>query len=100
MQRFIIITDSGADKQSRVTDRAKLTGFLQGKGWHVWHWFEELWLVATAETPKTNPKEIRKEFQATLAKPMMMIVMEFKEGSDLSAHLPRSAMPWIRQHWR
>jgi hypothetical protein len=50
-QRLIIITDSSKGLLNGATaqERNLITRFLEGKGWDVWHWFEDVWLVVVPD---------------------------------------------------
>ena len=47
-QRLIIVTDSAGTTRDQ---RNAITAFLEGKGWEVWHWYEDLWLVNNPGEP-------------------------------------------------
>jgi hypothetical protein len=99
MTQFIIVTNSaGGDANSATAlERDSITGFLQGKGWHVWHWYEDLWLVKADSI--LSASELRKEIQK-LIRPLTQI-MVFAPGDNLTYNglVPESALPWIKAHW-
>lgn len=100
IQRFVICTDSAGEWESAAParDRDRITELMQAKGWNVWHWFEDLWLV-------TNPGQeysvgsIRDEIRAL---PSMgdkhVLVMEV-EGVAYSGFGPNKAWAWMRKRW-
>jgi hypothetical protein len=98
MQRLIIVTNSAASAKTTSSVRDLITGFLQGKGWHVWHWFEDLWLV-TVYADDVDFSQIRDEIQALLPERIHILLMEFKEDSYFTGSFPEAAIPWLKIHW-
>lgn len=101
MQRFLIVTNSASSSRYAATasQRDKITGLLQGKGWHVWHWFEDLWLLAT-DTEGTKAAEVRDEILEALdGAEIHIFVLEVEHFPSLASKGPSSSIPWIRKHW-
>jgi hypothetical protein len=58
MNKFIVALDVGTRDQ-----RNAVTEIFQKKGWKLWHWMEDLWLLA--EVPdKVTSKDISEELDA------------------------------------
>jgi hypothetical protein len=75
-----------------------LTGYLEGKGWPVWHWLEDLWLVVTSDETVTV-LQIREEIQEAVSETINVVVLEVA-NSKLAGHLPKASVPWLRTHWK
>jgi hypothetical protein len=96
-QRLAIITNS-ADV-TRV-HRNAITAFLEGKGWAVWHWFEDLWLI-------DNPGEavaltdLRDQLAVASGDEKLSIFVLATEGNlNHAAMVPVNSIPWLKEHWR
>src|SRR5581483_12254349 len=99
MRRFIIATN-GANTERGVTavHRDLITGYLQGKGWHVWHWFEDLWLVATPE-PIPQFSIMLDEIVELIGDKSLFFqwVSETDFAFWISSTTP--SIPWLKRHW-
>jgi hypothetical protein len=99
MQRIIIVTNSAIRTQITAYDRDLITGFLQGKGWHVWHWYEDLWLAVT-DSDDPVLKTVRDELGGLLPQHVEFIIMEFKEEAFFAGAFPLAGIPWLKIHWK
>ena len=94
--KFLIATDS---QKVLTPTKNQLTGFLQGRGWEVWHWIDDLWLIvgpmnATART-------ITKEIEAAmpdLAKGRF-VVFQVEGVPAYFGRGPKEAWEWMKSHW-
>lgn len=60
MSKFLVALDVGTRDQ-----RNALTDLFQKRGWNVWHWMEDIWLLA-AVPDEITPKAIAGEISAHL----------------------------------
>lgn len=93
--RFIISTDA---VNVQAASRNSLTAFLEGKGWSVWHWFQDLWLVDSAEV-QVDAVAFRDEIlKAVPGLPYLLILSG--EGTITHAGMvPVKAVEWFVEHW-
>ena len=93
--RFIIASDSSsfADR-----DRDTVTALLEGKGWSVWHWFPDLWLIDGAPDNLSMP-DLRDEIVRILPSSPKFMIMSTEGRKDHSGYVQTSAIPWIKEHW-
>ena len=93
--RFIVATDS-----KDIDDRGRdiITAVLEGKGWSVWHWFKDLWLVDGAPDD-LNPTELRQEIKDLLPADFHMMLMSTEGRKWHSGRVPSAATTWINEHW-
>lgn len=94
--RFIVVTDSAG-----IADRERdlITAFLEGKGWAVWHWFKDLWLVDEApEGTKFSP--LRDEIQALFEQPKNIMIMTTEGLRGHAGTVPTKGIQWINDHWK
>jgi hypothetical protein len=93
--RLILVTDS-ADSTDRSRDL--VTAFLEGKGWSVWHWFKDLWLIDGAPDDQSLAS-LREELQNVM-KPQTRIMIMTTEGVRRhSGTVPTGGIPWLKEHW-
>lgn len=97
MTKFIIVTDS-AFTTNPIRDA--ITAFLEAKGWSVWHWFQDLWLVSTdAATEPTDTGSVRQEIQAAIPAAKRIMVMTTEGIRGHSGFVPKDSIPWLKQYW-
>ena len=99
-RRLILCTDSGADVRGAATaaERDAVTAHLHARGWPVWHWFQDVWLVvAPADVDLTALRQAVSGQMTTPERHVLLI------DADDAAHLtgvgPFNAWPWIRENW-
>jgi hypothetical protein len=97
MARFSIAV-SGTTA-SAATKNA-LTAYLQGKGWQVWHWFDELWLIAAADN--VSAEELSREIRTIpgFHPQVHHIVMKLDGDADYFGWAPREAWDWMSKNWK
>jgi hypothetical protein len=95
MSRYIVVTNSAAITKE---NRNALTVFFEGKGWSVWHWFEDLWLLDNVPND-LSIGHLRDEILATFPAVKQFLIMS-TEGTKVHAgSVPTSSIPWINEHW-
>lgn len=100
MNRFAIITNSAGNTEAAATkdQRDLITGFLEGNGWHVWHWFEDLWLVVTPDNEQMTLSTLHGKIQENIKGHFVFVVIELAPKS-LAGFIPTAAVPWLKRHW-
>lgn len=96
--RFILATDSATNSTASVSaeDRDLITGFLQGKGWHVWHWVQDLWIVKTDEY--VNFAVLMNELLEKVGDKQLVFI-EATDQSSYLVNVSSNAIPWLAKHW-
>lgn len=95
MKRFIIALDSTTISAGT---RNELTAFLEGKGWSIWHWFPDLWLVDGVSDDLTAPV-LRDQLQSLLPRVELM-VMSPEGRIDYGGFVKTTSIEWLTQHWK
>jgi hypothetical protein len=106
-QRIIICTDSTKGPVSGFTadERNRITRHLEAKGWQVWHWFEDLWLVVVPDSSitgqaKLQPAELRDEILTLLETPRKFILVMEVRGKIAYAGMGNAkGWPWMEANW-
>jgi hypothetical protein len=100
-KKLIIVTNSASatDRAANANERDLITGFLEGKGWHVWHWFEDLWLIKIATGEETDASTVYLELK-TLISNKNIIVFDPGDNIHLRGNVPSGGAPWIAAHWK
>jgi hypothetical protein len=95
VSRFVVLTDSSTvDNDARNA----ITAYLKGKGWQVWHWFGDVWLVDAAPN-RIDLNALRLEMTSVMPIIRHLIVMSVEGELALSGIVPAEAIPWINLHW-
>jgi hypothetical protein len=89
-KRFLIAVD-GLDRAGRNT----VTHLLQDKRWPLWHWFEDLWLVAGVPGEVT-PMAIAQEISKLLNRPNLLVLELSK--INLTGFVPDLAADWLAKN--
>ncbi len=93
-QKFLIAIDEGSPRQNDA-----ITLYLRGKGWHVWHWLANLWLlsgVPDEETPRSLYSEL---VDIPTLGGLGMLVMKIDGESLYYGGINPDAWSWLRQEW-
>src|SRR5579883_3334258 len=95
MKRFIIAVDG-----TTITagGRNELTAFLEGKGWSIWHWFPDLWLVDEVYD-STSAAALRDQIKS-LVRGVNVMVMTPEGSIDYAGFIKTTSMEWLHQHWK
>ena len=93
--RFIIATNSATITAS---GRNVLTAFLEAKGWSVWHWYEDLWLIDGAPLI-TDFQPLSVEIKKVVPGSIQLLILS-TEGVILHYGLvPVGSTEWFDEHW-
>ena len=91
-QRFVVTTPRlPAEQQDRIT------AFLQGKGWQVWHWLPDIWLLA--EVPNTHSAKSISEALDSLIGTSARIVFSIEGPSEYFGKSSKDSWAWMVQYW-
>ena len=94
--RLIIATNSTA---SGVAAKNTLTAFLEAKGWAVWHWFEDLWLLDNVPA-QTNLMALRDEINRVIPTLGQVLVLSTEGPINHAGTVPAQSAQWFTEHWR
>jgi hypothetical protein len=81
--------------------RDPITKYLEGRGWRVWHWYADLWLLSEVPeelTAGTVHQAIEQSFPLVIASSLIVLEM----GSELRYYgrAPvAEAWPWMKEYW-
>jgi len=84
--KLIVATDSA---RVPAAARTALTAFLEGKGWSVWHWFSDLWLIGDAPET-TDVHKLRADITATI--PTLGIILIFGPNQKVGGMVPSESI--------
>jgi hypothetical protein len=91
--RLIIATSSTA-----VPAKNALTAFLEAKGWAVWHWFEDLWLIDNVPNGVSLPV-LRDEIRRAIPTISNVLIIAAEGPSDHAGVVPTPSAQWFIEHW-
>jgi hypothetical protein len=79
--------------------RDAITFHLNGKGWKLWHWYQDLWLLAEVPDDVT-PQRLWEELHALppLAQ-KSLLVMRFQDAPVFYGNAHRESWGWMEDHW-
>lgn len=92
--KLIIVTDS-ADPKGR--NRDSITHFLHDRGWEVWHWFRDLWLVDYVPNDTSLVKLHRDLLKASNVD--HLFIMSGEDPMTFQAQVPEGAVNWLEWVW-
>jgi hypothetical protein len=91
---FMIAIDSGTAEQQDA-----ITAHLQRKGYRVWHWIENLWLLAQVPVG-TTPKMIWEQLDALPeVGSIPMLITASNGASSFYGRLAPHAWKWMAEYW-
>jgi hypothetical protein len=93
--RLIIVTNS---QDSTSEGRNALTAFLQGKGWNIWHWFEDVWLISDAPEGDEILESLRDEIRG-LVGIRQFLILSGQDPTTLSGMTTRDGQRWLKTKW-
>jgi hypothetical protein len=93
--RLIIVSNSAV---TGVPVRNALTAFLEAKGWAVWHWFEDLWLIDDAPNG-VNLVALREEIRGAIPTISHFVIMAAEGPADHAGIVPTPSAQWFVEHW-
>jgi hypothetical protein len=94
-QQMLIALDSGTPPQ-----RDAISAFLRAKGWDVWHWIDDLWLVHDAP-PEIGPRELWRDLitsDPTLV-PIKGLILRPGSGLLYWGGNATGSWPWLLEKW-
>ena len=94
MSKLIIVTNAATTSTS---DRNALTTYLEGKGWSIWHWFQDLWLI---DGSAPEPDAFRDELQKAIPGLTQLHIFSSRLAEkNYSGSVPSTSVEWFKQHW-
>jgi hypothetical protein len=93
--RLIIVTNSAV---TQTAARNALTVFLEAKGWPVWHWFEDLWLIDKVPA-NIDTKELRLEILRAIPSLLHILILSAEGSINRSGRVPLESVEWFKEHW-
>lgn len=91
-KRFVIAVDNCSE-----VDLDSLTVFLESQGFHIWHWFSNLWLIAD-DTGTVKLRDLRKEIDRQLPSGSYLMFDMLGTNDWLARGTPDMA-DWLNKHW-
>jgi hypothetical protein len=99
MKLFIATNSAGpAASAATAVERDRITGYLEGRGWHVWHWFEDIWLVKT--DADVDPDKLLDALVEAIGTKRSLFVQVVPDPTNYQIMGSRSSFPWMDTHWR
>ena len=93
--RVIIATNSAV---ANVAAKNALTAFLEAKGWSVWHWYEDLWLIDNAPAQLNFPK-LREEILRAIPTLRQVLILTTEGSINHAGMVPGNSVEWFNEHW-
>jgi len=96
MSKFIVAIDVGTREQ-----RNAITIMFQSKGWQLWHWMEDVWLLALVPD-NVSAHQISEEMaQNPLIGQKTRVVIKLPESvpSTYWGHCAKDAWEWMARFW-
>jgi hypothetical protein len=81
-----------------VAAKNALTAFLEAKGWSVWHWYEDLWLMDNVP-PEINLSALRAEIQVVIPSIKQVLIMSAEGQINHAGMVPSPSAAWFVEHW-
>ena len=98
MSTILIITDP-SDTASQ--NKNLITAFLRGKGWDLWHWFDDVWIISNAPETVTAPilgKEIE-EIAPTIPSNQYLVLRFRGDTPEYFGRARKEIWDWIFNHF-
>ena len=93
--RLIVAVNSSV---TNVAAKNALTAFLEAKGWSVWHWYDDLWLLDNV--PNTlSLSELREEIRNTIPTISQVLIFSTEGLINHSGTVPQGSLTWFTEHW-
>jgi hypothetical protein len=99
-QYFVICTDSTESGENAVTERERnrITRLLHAKGWHVWHWFEDVWLTVNPTDQYYSAYDLNHELREKIEDERYILVMQVAP-MDHAGFGPSRGWTWTNKFW-
>jgi hypothetical protein len=95
VNRFIIVTNGAVATNE---GRNALTAFLEAKGWAVWHWFQDLWLVDPPGAVDIG--SLRDEMMQVIPSLQQIMILSVEGTHQHAGTVPVGSIPWITEHFK
>jgi hypothetical protein len=92
---LVVVTDS---ESTTPRDRDGITHLLRAKGWDVWHWMVDVWVVM-GHPADTKATRLVEEIRDTIGQ-VYVIAFVIPPDADVGAFLPITAIPWLINRFR
>lgn len=92
--RLAIVTDADS---ATAAEKDALTSYLTDRGWDVWHWFSDLWLVTGVPHDidiGTMLDEIRSEVGN-----IHLFIFRMPASVDAGAYGKLKSLKWLNEKW-
>jgi hypothetical protein len=79
--------------------RDAITFHLNAKGWKLWHWYQDLWLLA--EVPdEVTPRRLWEELRALPPLSQKSVLVMGLDGTpSYYGNAPRDSWDWMADYW-
>lgn len=99
MKKFILVLNVGLQPTKDA-----ITNYLRAKGWPIWHWFENLWLLSNVPDNVTA-QSLSEEILALIAPiapgPLTshIVIDASDKPSAYFGRGPKEGWEWMLQNW-
>jgi hypothetical protein len=94
MTKFLFAINGASAPQQNA-----LTEFIRAKGWQLWHWFNDIWLV-TGIPEETSIEILRDEiYEIPTIKGCYLLIMKFRGDISYSGWANPEGWPWMKENW-
>lgn len=93
-RKFLVALDFSTAQEQTV-----LTELFLGKGWEVWHWLADLWLLSNVpeDVTASNVTELARSFPGLRLR--KLVVMQIDGDPVFWGAITKDAWPWMRNNW-
>ncbi len=95
MTRAIIVTNSAT---ATTAAKNQLTAYLEGRGWSVWHWFEDVWLLDGLQDD-FSMSDTRDQIKTMIPARHQFMILSTEGLKQHAGLVPRDSLPWLKEHW-
>jgi len=95
MPQLMIITNSA---HVNAEARNGLTTFLQQQQWEIWHWMEDLWLIANAPESLSIGK-LRKDIHRILGDNAAFFIVR-ATSAPITGYVSSDSVAWLTSNWK
>jgi hypothetical protein len=90
---FYLKSDAGSVKSPN-----DITDYLQKKGWKVWHWLADIWLL-TGVPDDVSPRILWEDLKVGISFPELNGVVINHDTSAYWGNLAKESWDWMRDNW-
>jgi hypothetical protein len=94
-KKFIVALHGAPDLRDPITEH------LMSQGWHVWHWYADLWLISDAPDSLTAAN-LHRDMESKVPGLYVSssLVMEMGAVMKYYGRAPKAhAWDWMNEHW-